>query len=354
MTDAGDAFVRKGARGNWPPTNNPPSYSIGFTLGHGSWPEWEARNATMKVRMWRNPNPSPDGSYIWDEPARYGSIAEWKPKKAKGWFIHPFFRDLKQWQLDIDAVRTPLPLPWGKNWCGPGGTQSTSSDNGMIVNIDAERSYEILGLAPLSVTDVAQINARALAPVASLGDFRCDGIAARAPGIRPHGSQGPLWKRDGLLRPDDLSRPWTEPKRLVAFNVDWGPKATAAKGGWVEHPEDRPPYEGVPESGHADLIPCFTLFRLDITDADIEAWIESEGVHDRNLAESMRWFARGSRSQGWRLAESGTGVPFIESTGGVVPSERSAWAARGITDEATANRLGRNLLRFGTLREVVQ
>lgn len=266
------------------------------------------------------------------------------------WSTSPIRTTACAWQLDIDAIRTPLVLPWGNAWAGAGGTQSTASDNGLIINIDAERSYEIQGLAPLSVTDVVQINARALAPVASLGDYRCDAIAARAPGVKAHGSQGPWWKRDGLLRPDDLSGPWREPKRLVAFNVAYGPKATAAPGAWVEHPEATAPYEGLPASGHPDLVPCGQRFLLDITDAEIESWITGEGVPTRtNLAESMRWFARGMRSQGMRLSESGTGVPFLESTGGVNPAERSAWAARGIVDEQTANRIGRNLFAYGKL-----
>jgi hypothetical protein len=343
MTDAAQAFINKGARGNWPPLNNPPSFSIGFTLGHGSWPEWSAKNATTTVRLWRNPNGD-----LWDQPARYGTIGVWRPRIARPqWW--DFLRQLEQYRNDLTAIRTPLMIPWGRGWSGAGGTQAASSDNGCIINIDADRSYEIQGLAPLNAADVLQINARALAPVASIGDYRCDGIAARAPGVRPHGSQGPWWKRDGLLRPEDLSGPWREPKRLVAFPVAYGASARAAAGAWVEHKGAIPAYEGLPPEGHPDLIPCGTRFLLDITDYQIEQWIMGEGV-DTLLADSMRWFAKGLRSQGMRLMESGTGVPFIESTGGTVPAERSAWAARGITDEVTANRLGRNIWRYGKLR----
>lgn len=341
MTDAGTAFVTKGARGNWPPTNNPPSYSIGFTLGHGSWPEWSAKNATTTVRLWRNPNGD-----LWDQPARYGTIGVWRPRIARPqWW--DFLRQIQQYQFDLAAIRTPLTLPWGKNWSGAGGTQAASSDNGCIINIDAERSYEIQGLCPLSATDVLQINARALATVAYLGDYRCDGVAARAPGVRPVGSQGPWWKRDGLLRPDHLDdRPWAGPVRLVAFNPSWGPLGIAVDGARVEHPGPIPAYEGLPPSGHPDLIPCGVVLKLDITNEAIDRWVADETA-DPLLGRSMRNFARGLRSQGMRLSESGTGVPFIESTGGTVPSERSAWAARGIVDEQTANRIGRRLFAYG-------
>lgn len=341
---AAEAFIDKGARGNWPPTNNPPSYSIGFTLGHGSWPEWHARNSDRTARLWRNPNGD-----LWDQPARYGTISVWKAKKATGVFLFDFLRQLKQYQLDLEANRRPLLIPWGKNWSGAGGTQPQSADNGCIINIDAERSYEIQGLAPLSATDVLLVNARALATVAYLGDYRCDGIAARAPGVKAVGSQGPWWKRDGLLRPDDLSKAWTEPKRLVGFNVAFGPKAVAAAGGWVEHRSPTPTYDGLPADGvHPDLIPCWTLFRLDITDDEIAQWVADEKV-DSLLGASMACFARGLRSHGMRLAESGTGNPLIESSGGTVPAERSAWAARGVTSNDIANRIGHRLFAYGRL-----
>lgn len=346
MTDAAQAFINKGARGNWPPTNNPPSHSIGFTLGHGSWPEWHAKNSDRTARLWRNPNGD-----LWDQPARYGTISAWKPAKATGWFLFDFLRQLRQYALDLEAIRRPLVIPWGKNWSGAGGTQPGSSDNGCIINIDDQRSYEIQGLAPLSATDVLQINARALATVAYLGDYRCDGIAARAPGVKPVGSQGPWWKRDGLLRPDDLSRPWTEPKRLVVFNTQFGPNAQARKPGWVEHTGSTPPVEGLPANGtDPDLIRCAEWLKLDITDDEIEQWITDEDVDPRtNLAESMRCLARGCRSQGLQVRERGTGNPIIESTGGTVPAERSAWAARGVTSEDIARNLGRNLFRYGRL-----
>ena len=95
---------------------------IGITLGHGSWPiqpGWDKTRATGHIVVW----PNPDVGTVRENPGRFGTIAEWKPKQATGWFLFDFFRQLKQFALDLEAIRTPLLVPWGPGFSGAGGTQ---------------------------------------------------------------------------------------------------------------------------------------------------------------------------------------------------------------------------------------
>lgn len=187
--------------------------------------------------------------------------------------------------------------------------------------------------------------------------WRVDGLSHCSPGVAVRGSQGPWSKRDGLLTPAHLSGPWPGPIRLVGFNVQYGPGATAVPGAWVEMPQasQRGPAERkiLPTGNDPRMIPCGQQFRLNITDDDIEAWLDDQGIAENlTLRVSMRWFAHGLRDHGMRLSESGTGYPIIESTGAVNPAEASAWAARGVTTQAQASGIGANLLRYGTLEAV--
>lgn len=341
---AADAFVKFGAAQNWPPYNKPPLMGIGFTLGAGSWPEWDGSATSSRLRLWRNPA-------VWDEPARYGTVTAWKV---------PHYSDpLQQFYAAVYAARTPALIPWGPGFSGAGGTQPQSADNGCIVRVTADgaRRFEMQGLAPVNDLDVFAINARGFGGDerrARIGDWRCDAVTEIAPGVTVHGSQGPLSKAQGLLRPQDLAGPWTEAKRLVGFNVQWGIGAKAAPGGRVEHPRHQQPYGApivLPEGDDPNMMPSFTPLLFDITDGDIERWLADEKV-DLNsmLAVSKRWFAIGLRDHGLRLAESGTGNPIIESNGGVNPTTAKQWAARGVISEQVANDIGRGLFRYGTWR----
>lgn len=358
---AADAFLKYGSADSWPPVNRAPSMSLGVALGHGSWPiwpGWDPTRATQTIRVWRNPDTS--NGDLWWQPARFGTVDVWKPAQATGWFLFDFLRQVKQYGLDLEAVRRPAILPWGPNWTGAGGTQAASSDNGLLIDTvkSGQSGWEIQGLAPLNAWDVALINARALAPVARIGDYRCDGLYLRSPKSKPHGSQGPWSKRDGLMRPDYLTGPSTMPLRVVVFNAACGSKATPAPGGWVEHREDRQPYPGhkvtLPLGNDPRMVPPWQGFRIEISNEDISRWLDSEAVAGR-LRESMRQFAENLRGDGkrvtLRVAESGTGDPIIESSGAIEPTDRAAWAAAGVDTPELGWKLGRNLFRFARLVE---
>ena len=131
-----------------------------------------------------------------------------------------------------------------------------------------------------------------------------------------------------------------------------GTGATAAAGGWVEHPLQEQPYKGhpvtLPLGDSLLMIPCWTTFRLDITNAQIEQWIIDQGlVPTSAAANSKRNFARGLRDQGWQLSESGTGNPVIESKGSLVADVRAEFAARGLVTETHYRNLGKNVFNYG-------
>lgn len=353
---------------NWPPTNRAPSYTLGTSLGEGAWPEHDLRTTPLtergERRIWRNPDQS--NGDLWYQPGRFGTILEWQPKKATGWFLAEFFRQLKQFALDMDAVRRPLVIGWGRKWREVGGTQGTHVDNGAIVIGLDGTSFEIQGMVPCSAWDIAQINGRCLAgqgvAYARLGDYRVDGISHRRPGITPHGSQGPVWKADGMLRPEHLDRfvPSLE-LSIVLPNTEWGPTARAVPPGWVEHPNSQPFASRmtvrIPDMGPGK-VPSFTGLAVDVTNDGIDAWLRWLAVEfpgDGIDPERRRTFACNLRGWAWdaskpktlatriRVRESGTGGKILESTG-----DLADWAVRSVTP-ANAGQLGRGLLRFGLL-----
>lgn len=350
MTDqAAAAFVHWGSLDHWTGTRTRPLDGIGITLGHGSWPIWHQDDATTTLRVW--PNPA-----HWDEHARFGTVPAWALRTGHatpGGRLTP----------DRAARSNPAVIPWNPSWSGAGGTQWERADNGVIVAMRDGTAWTIQGSRPGHIADAIAITARTLrlegwalrAAVTKPGDMVADAIRHIAPGITQRGSQGPISKLDGLLRPHHLAGPWGHPVRLVGFNVAHGPGATAAPGGWVEHPGrgERARAGGLPvalpEGPDPRMVRPFTLLRLDISDQGIDAWLDAEGVTDPVLRTSKAWFAVGLRDRGMRLAETGTGSPILESSGGINPAERQAWADRGIRTDHDARTLGAGLFTHGRL-----
>lgn len=322
MTDqAADAFLRYGALRCW--QGGAPVTSIGITLGHGSWPVYEAKASTRRVLVHRNPA-------LVRESGRWQNIAGWGPVPVidNGGMIDA--------AVGAWAAFQTIWMPLDPTWKQVGGTQGQSSDNGMII-VDGPNRWEVQGLAP------------------SGSNWRVDAISYVAPGRRSQGSQGPWSKLDGLMRPSWLSGPWPGPVRLVTFNPQYGPGARAVSGARVEHPraDQREAWVRaiLPTGDDPRMIPCGQVLRLDITDAAIERWLDAEKVPTMSqLRVAKRWFAHGLRDHGMRLSETGTGDPILESSGGANPVEMAAWRDRGVVDEATANNLGRGIFGFGELR----
>lgn len=342
-TNIAEAFLKYGSIDCWPPKNGGPITGIGITLGHGSWPVYQAPAKPKAWRLfWRNP----DGD-LWDQPGRFGTIESWFPKMTGMWWV--------DFPKTMTALRSPLVVPWDPAWTEVGGTQSASADNGIIIELPDGTAYELQGMAKLNVATAAHVNARTFfsgAPTAE--HYRIDGVFFRNGRNKPQGSQGPWSKSDGLMRPNWLRGPWPGPVRLVGYNVQFGPTATAVKGARVEHPKAEQPYRNhpvtLPMGNDPRMIPCGQLFKLDITDAEIEKWLDVEKVPPNSqLRVSKRWFAIGLRDHGMRLSETGTGFPILESSGGANPVEKAEWAKYGVNTEADANRLGAGVFAHGRL-----
>lgn len=292
-----------------------PVSGIGFTLGPGSWPVYDAKEATTRRPICRNPN-------LIDESARWPGIESWKARRL----THSIF----DWLGGIAEAAKQVAVPWNPKWAMVGGTQPQSADNGIII-VDGDVRWEMQGLR----YDGAQ--------------WRVDAMARITPGMPVRGSQGPWSKLDGLLRPKWLDGPWTGPVRLVGFNVSWGPMGIAVPGAWVEHPGKNIPYPKVPTDQSLN-VPCGQVLRFDITDDAREQWLTDTGVKlDSALARAKRWGVIGLREHGMRLSESGSGYPILESSGGANPTELAKYRDVGVSSERIANQFFAGLWPYGKL-----
>lgn len=355
------AYKAKGSIAQWTTTPNTPYPHFGFTLGHGSWPDYDGSVGSPAVTgtatIWRNPNGS-----MWDEPGRYGSA-------------YPGVGQDQGFFQNIANNRTSLVVPWGPSFIGAGGTQQGSSDNGIIILTDPDgvTGYEFQGLARLDDNlvenaNIFQINLRCFGMYAQHGHYRCDGVYRRGGPVPPFGSQTTIAKWDTLLKPRHLDPGgWRDDEMigLVGFNVNFGTGALHGPrpGDHVEHISNAQPYGPgqpytFPVGANANMMRCGEGFAINITNAKIEQWIAASGATGA-YAESKRNFARGCRGPvdikgrptkaRIRLKESGTGYPILESVGAIPTKRRQEFAARGITTEQQANDLGKNILNYGTL-----
>jgi len=169
VTDPAQAFLNHGNVDQWTRGAGPIT-GIGTTMGHGSWPIYEAAEKPKAWRVfWRNPDTSQGD--LWSQPGRFGTIKQWFPK-ATGKF----------W-VDIPAVlaslRYALMIPWDPSWKEVGGTQQQSPDNGIIVKV-GKAFYEIQGMAaldwivaelsPSSVNTIGETKAGIIAAVSDVAD----------------------------------------------------------------------------------------------------------------------------------------------------------------------------------------
>lgn len=396
------AVVDWGDSSSW--LGAPPPTGIGIAVLEGSWPEFDAAAVDPTrfepaVDGYRRVWPNPDFAPPEYEPARFGTIDEWKPKCApvSGWFL----RELRQGWADIAARQaaagTPFLLPWSSQWATPGGTQ-VHKDNGFRVKLagalipgrtDGKRypagaRLESQGLARLEDdlvghAHIARINFLAGRPVARVGDWRSDGLSYATPATTiVTGSQGPKGKGDGLI--DDVTLSRFIPKfeaRLVLPNVQFDTtnpverlRAQAVAPGWVEHPKPGQPYASAvnyPAGNHRRMVPSFAGFIFRITDRRIEEYLDHlERIEGKNatLRESRRWLVRNLR--GWitdadappddvvppvriRVSETGTGGKMFESPGILEPGQRARFAARGVRNVDDGWNLLRDIFLFATL-----
>jgi hypothetical protein len=92
-------------------------------------------------------------------------------------------------------------------------------------------------------------------------------------------------------------------------------------------------YDGQPL---AHQVPEGTRFSLDLTDAEIEAWLDSRG-YTGTLRKTARTIAVALREYGWFLGDSSpTSASWIFDTS---PTARQQWKAMGVPGD------GKSLLR---------
>lgn len=324
---------------NWPTRTGPAASSspldgIGIRLGAGSWARWDGWKATR----WAYVFPAPDA---WDSPGLWGTVEHW----AQG-----------------DRF-TPLRVPWGNGWGGPGGF-TKDQDNGILVDLAPDRveGYELLGMRPATVFDRALINLRAWTDgaakwgteVARAGCYVADRINHRRPGVVPKGAQGPWWWQEGVLTPEMLrGAPGGGPLRIGMHNVSFGPTAVAARGAWVEHPDPGQPYGPdhpilYPEGPDPRMVDCGAEFDVSIDDARIGRWLDDSKIPKGELRTTMGMFAEYVARNGMRLMLTMKATPHAVAVSSINKTDAAAWAAIGVTP-TNAPRLGAGLFRYATI-----
>ena len=93
-------------------------------------------------------------------------------------------------------------------------------------------------------------------------------------------------------------------------------------------------YEVGSATALARMVPHGTRTVLDMTDAQIEAWLTSRGYTGR-LRETARIFAVALRDYGMIQTDSTGGPALIQVSGGRNPSVAAAWRALGIADDGS-------------------
>lgn len=101
--------------------------------------------------------------------------------------------------------------------------------------------------------------------------------------------------------------------------------------------EDEAPACGVntrpfTDEGRSATIPHGMRFALDLTDADIEAWLDERGF-DEPRRSTARVFAVAMRDYGFIIADTTCSVANIQTEGTANPVTRAKWARLGLGDD---------------------
>lgn len=85
-------------------------------------------------------------------------------------------------------------------------------------------------------------------------------------------------------------------------------------------------------------VPEGMRFALDLTDTQINAWLDSRG-YTGTTRNTARIFAVALRDYGWIIGETGCYGAAIETDGLIDPVSRAKWSALGIQDSSTVGQL---------------
>lgn len=254
---------------------------------------------------------------------------------------------------DRKKVQPDTEIPWSSSW-GAG-----NNDDAQMIILDRQNGiiYELSGVQPFCI-----ISNKICVGTANIGR---DEITADIIDYRTY--EGPLTRRGvglswlaGLVTAEEVAAGEIRHAISVAIpNTAKGPmcteqqKSTSAEGvdcgvavapatkfehldpGAGYHPPSQSPYDSVYDQ--SKLIPEGMRFALDISDQDIEDWIDNNQRLDGNprLTETARIFARALRDYGFMIVDT-AGNPSVQTTGALNKTESDLWKSLGLDDSSKA------------------
>lgn len=263
---------------------------------------------------------------------------------------------------DRKKVQPDTEIPWNNSW-GAG-----NNDDAQMIILDEEEGiiYELSGVQPFCI-----ISNKICVGTAHIGR---DEITTEIIDYRTY--EGPLTRRGvglswlaGLVTADEILAGEIRHAISVAIpNTAKGPECTnAQKGTSAEgvscgvavapatkfehldptagfHPPSQPAYSAI--YGHNKLIPEGMRFALDITDAEIEDWINNNQRLDGNprLTETARIIARALKDYGFMIVDT-AGNPSVQTTGALNKAESDRWKSLGLDDSSKAKNLMWGLIK---------
>lgn len=288
---------------------------LALTYDWWTWPVQDRANATTTINIWPNPD-------VWSESARWST-----------------------WAARL-AAKYPLQVPWNPDlWRTGSSPAGTNPDLGVIVNNADGSGWELLGLRKPAWWQVPAVAWQATPGLFQptryrAGDYIADMAHVRNATTLGHYQGrgcGDVAKITGLVRGRHLLDGLIPFAVAIAAPTQWGPGARYVPPATRVEWSDRSPYGTslvIPPGDTPAAPPHGSRFALSITDAEIDAWLDSRS-YTGALRRTARTFAVALRDFGWWIAETGTGQSQIESTG-INGPDATAFYLAGITTRTTA------------------
>lgn len=264
-----------------------------ITREYWSWPIYDVKDANTKIRIWRNPD-------VWDEPARWAGIPEFKSSTSK----------------------KPVTIPYNHEWNVGKGT-----DQGILIK-DGDNYYSVLNLRPIMPWNYPGILLKTFTwfPFGSASisneDWVCDGFDLSTPEnagkIQGCGS-GNIPKHVGIVTADMLLNGVDQALSMVVANSQMGKDAVFRYPGTrVEHKDvkarrkGQPAAQLMPEGNDPKMIPCGSRLVLNKSYREIDEWSKTKPEAMQKAAYNL---AVGLKEYGFVTKETGNGEAQIECEG---------------------------------------
>lgn len=277
--------------------------------------------------------------------------------------------DKKIWYVDYASTTFTDggTIPWNPAWI-----PSTSDDHGLLIDEDVDAGVNAPGWEIWRLVDPWWDSGfdNILNPIWAKGWRRGDLLAGTINrrttsniGSYIARGGGAIPKRAGIPTAAEVatanlfSRPIPHALSGVGINLITGTGINAkfvAPATRIEHPEGQScGITGMPNNNDSRLMPEGVRMVLNITDAEITAWLDSRG-YAGNLRQTAATFARTLRDYGIIFWETGCGEPQIECEGIGNPAfpSYSTWQTLGLTSLAVARDLLDGLITPTNLRVV--